>query len=177
MLQTRECESDANQVSWQFPPIGEFPSLSLHWYDGGMPPLRPAELDRNLPMRDSGLLFIGEEGKLLCGFGGGGDVLPAEKFKDFQRPAPTLPRTIGHYRESTEGCKTKQPTNCPMDFGSQMTETALLGTIALRSLIPDQPRTSWSGKLLEWDADAMRISNDDTANAYVNPPYREGWSL
>ena len=38
LLLTRECESDTNQVSWQFPAIDDLPSLSLHWYDGGMPP-------------------------------------------------------------------------------------------------------------------------------------------
>jgi len=47
-----------------------------------------------------------------------------------------------------------------------MTEMALLGTIALRT-----------GRVLEWDAAAMRITNTEQANALVDPPYRAGWSL
>ena len=46
-----------------------------------------------------------------------------------------------------------------------MTETALLGVIAQRT-----------GKILEWDADAMRFTNDEPATLLLNPPYREGWS-
>jgi hypothetical protein len=28
-----------------------------------------------------------------------------------------------------------------------------------------------------WDAKAMRITNDETANALVNPPYRAPWDI
>jgi hypothetical protein len=178
LLLTRECESDANQVAWEFPPIDDLPALRLHWYDGGMRPLRPEELDMNVPMPESGMLLVGEQGKMLSGFSGGLDwLLPADKFQGFARPAPTLPRTMGHYREWTEGCKAGKPTNCPLELGCQMTETALLGTVALRTLVPDQPRVGWPAKLLQWDADAMRITNDEVANDCISPPYRDGWSL
>jgi hypothetical protein len=30
---------------------------------------------------------------------------------------------------------------------------------------------------LHWDAANMRIINVPEANDYINPPYREGWSL
>jgi hypothetical protein len=178
LLLTRECESDSNQVSWHYPAIEEMPELALHWYDGGMRPLRPVELARHLPMPESGVLYVGERGKMLSGFSGGGDVLlPAEKFKNYQRPAASLPRTADHYREWTAGCKTKTATSCPMEFGCQMTEVALLGTIALRTLVPDRARLGWPAKLLEWDSPAMRFVHNDEANSYVNPPYREGWTL
>ena len=32
-------------------------------------------------------------------------------------------------------------------------------------------------KRLEWDAERMRVTNNDEANEYINPPYRPGWSL
>jgi hypothetical protein len=47
-----------------------------------------------------------------------------------------------------------------------MTELALLGTLALRT-----------GKVLDWDANAMRVTNDKDANQFVDPPYRAGWKL
>jgi hypothetical protein len=30
---------------------------------------------------------------------------------------------------------------------------------------------------LLWDGDAMRVTNDEAANAYVQREYREGWKL
>ena len=47
-----------------------------------------------------------------------------------------------------------------------MTEVAQLGTLAARA-----------ARLLEWDHAGMAITNDAEANAWVNPPYRKGWSL
>ena len=62
--------------------------------------------------------------------------------------------------------KTGQPTTCPIEFACEMTEVALLGAMALRT-----------GRLLQWDAEAMRITNNDQAGTLVDPPYRDGWSL
>ena len=47
-----------------------------------------------------------------------------------------------------------------------MTEMALLGAPALRTR-----------RVLEWDARAMRVTNHDDANKFVDPPYRDGWTL
>jgi len=176
VIPTPECESHANMVTWEFPGIGDLPPINVHWYDGGMRPIRPAELDKRISMPASGILFVGDKGKMLSGGGSQDLLLPAKDFRNFQRPPKTLPRSIGHYREWTQGCKTGKPTNCPMAFGAQMTEMALLGTIAIR-VIPKKVGNGWPVKVLEWDAEAMRITNDEEANSYVNPPYRSGWSL
>jgi hypothetical protein len=32
-------------------------------------------------------------------------------------------------------------------------------------------------KVLEWDGENMKFTNDETANEFVNPPYRAGWTL
>lgn len=47
-----------------------------------------------------------------------------------------------------------------------MTEMALLGALALRTR-----------RILEWDAKAMRVTNHADANKFVDPPYRDGWTL
>ncbi|MFI5381785.1 MAG: Gfo/Idh/MocA family protein [Tepidisphaerales bacterium] len=173
---TPECQSQANLVTWEFPARGRLPSMRVHWYDGGLKPQRPLELDHALALPRNGLLFVGEKGKLLAGSNGGrfpvgrglagGLLLPEEKFKDFPQPAMTLPRVADHYREWTDACKTGSRTTCPLEYGSEMTEMALLGALALRT-----------GRVLEWDASAMRITNSQTANALVAPPCRDGWAL
>ena len=43
----------------------------------------------------------------------------------------------------------------------------LMGNLAVR----------YPGRRLLWDGPNMKVTNDEEANAYVNPPYREGWSL
>ena len=93
-------------------------------------------------------------------------LAPKEKFPDFQPPPKTLRRCkqSDHYTEWTTACKTGAETVCPLDFGCQLAELALLGALALRTGAP-----------LEWDAEAMRVTNDGEANLYVDPPYRAGW--
>jgi hypothetical protein len=145
-----------------------------------MKPHRPAELDHNLGMPHSGLLFVGEKGKIMANYCGGnpfrrdgvprgprgGLLLPEEKFRDVRDPPPTLPRVEDHYGEWTRACKSGAPTICPIEFACELTEMALLGALALRT-----------GRPLEWNAQAMRVTNYEPANAYVDPPYRAGWTL
>jgi len=183
---TPECQSNANMVTWEFPAREDLPPLNVYWYDGGMKPHRPAELDHNIEMPRTGLLFIGEKGKLMAGYYGGnplqrrgetvapsrglagGLLLPEDTFRDFQQPPKTLPRCEreNHYTQWTQACKTGAGTICPIESGCEMTEMALLGALALRI-----------GTVLEWDANTMRITNDDQANSLVDPPYRKGWLL
>jgi len=175
---TPECQSIANMITWEFPARGELPPLKLHWYDGGMKPHRPEELDHGLQLPPSGLLFVGEKGKLIASYGGGypfgplgrkrdgGLLLPEEKFQDFREPPKAMRRVDDHYGEWTQACKTGVRTVCPIEFGCEMTETALLGALALRT-----------GRVLEWDAKAMQVTNSDQANRLVDPPYRAGWTL
>lgn len=97
----------------------------------------------------------------------------------FSRPReiPGLPAASSHSQrirelfrsdcdERTQACKTGAHTVCPIEFGCEMTEVALLGALALRT-----------GRYLEWDAAAMRVTNDDEANEWVNPAYRKGWVM
>jgi hypothetical protein len=44
---------------------------------------------------------------------------------------------------------------------------ALLGVLAIRN----------QNRKLIWDVKNMRITNDEEVNKYVNPPYRDGWTL
>ncbi len=182
-----ECQSSANMVTWEYPARGNLPPMKLHWYDGGMKPHRPDELDHRLRLPGSGLLFVGEKGKLLAGYYGGnlfrrrrddgsgqlrglegGLLLPEEKFRDFRQPAKTITRCEekDHYSEWTQACKSGRPTICPIEFGCEMTEVALLGTLALRTR-----------QVIEWDAESKQITSNKQLNSFIDPPYRKGWIL
>jgi hypothetical protein len=167
-------------VTWEYPARGNLPPMKLYWYDGGMMPHRPDELDVKMELPKTGLLFVGEKGKLITGYYGGnpfgkkdrglagGLLLPEDNFKDFQQPAKTLSRfeDMDHYREWTRACKKGEPTITPVELGCEMTEVALLGSLALRTK-----------RVLEWDSAAMKVTNNDTANGLVDPPYRAGWTI
>ena len=86
--------------------------------------------------------------------------------REYKRPPKTLPRSIGHYPEWIEACKGGKPAGCNFNFGGPLTETVLLGNIALRT----------KGKL-HWDAKKMLFTNSDKATKYVKQPYRKGWAL
>ena len=75
-----------------------------------------------------------------------------------------LPRSPGHYEEWINACKGGEPAGANFDFAGPLTEAVLLGNIAIRT-----------GKKLLWDG--KNVTNVPEANAYINPPYREGWKL
>jgi predicted dehydrogenase len=167
LIATPECESYSTMVTWDFPARGQFPPVRVHWYDGGLRPHRPVELDPRTPMPSSGLLFVGASGKLLADYSGGNNrLLPEKRYRDFQAPPKTLPRSIGHYREWIQAAKGGKPAHCNFEIGSRMTEVALLGTLAART-----------AQYLEWDSANLRVTNDADANRLINPPYRQGWTL
>ena len=53
------------------------------------------------------------------------------------------------------------------DYGGPLTELGLLGAIAIR----------YPTQTLEWDSDMMQFTNFSEANAWIDQPYRSGWSL
>lgn len=166
-IQTPETESYSTMAAWDFPARDTLPPLRLNWYDGGMKPHRPAELSSSIPMPGSGVLYVGDKGKLLTDYSGGKHrFLPESKFTGISAPARTLPRTTGHYREWIEAAKTGKPTSCNFDLGARMTRVALLGTLAARR----------AGYLI-WEPAEMRFSNDPAASEWIVPHPRNGWSL
>ena len=57
----------ASLLRWEFPERAGMPPVSLHWYDGGLRPPKPRELDEDgEPMPEEGLLFVGDSGKILA---------------------------------------------------------------------------------------------------------------
>jgi predicted dehydrogenase len=161
----------ASVVHYEFPSRGDMPPVTLHWYDGGIVPARPRELDEDRELnREDGLIFVGDKGTILVeGWGGESPrLIPEAKMKAFQRPPKTLPRSIGHHLEWLEACKGKgTPRSNFQDFAGPMTEAVLLGTVSVRL----------GGKKLYWDAANLKVSNSEEANKLLHYQYRDGWSL
>jgi hypothetical protein len=166
-------------VHFEFGARGDMPPVKLHWYDGGLLPPQPDELEpgRSLP-HDDGVIFVGDKGKLLAeGWGAQKPrLLPASRMSEYRQPPKTLPRSIGHHKEWIEACKTGKPTGSDFAFAGPVTETALLGTLAVRT---GKPRggSCLIRQRLEWDGPNMKVTNVPEANEYVHCTYRHGWTL
>lgn len=159
----------ASIIHYEFGAREEMPPVRLTWYDGGLKPPRPEELEPGRDMGDwnGGLLFVGDKGKILCRFmGGEPQVIPESKMKAYKQPPKTLPRSIGHDKEWFEACRGGKPAGANFEIAGPITEALLLGNVALRT-----------GRKLYWDAPNMKVINVPEANEYIHTPYRSGWTL
>src|SRR5690606_7316739 len=100
-------------------------------------------------------------------------LMPKEKFQNFQRPEPRIPRLGGnverddqHKREWVEAIQGGSPTLSNFDYSATMTEAMLLGNVAVRA-----------GHPIEYDAATGKITNLAAANQYLEIAYRQGWKL
>jgi len=160
-------------VRYNFPARGDMPPVKFTWYDGGLKPARPEELEDNRPFKqvgeeeDEGMLFIGDRGKILCTFNGGNPkLIPQSKMDSYKQPPKTLPRSPGNEREWLDACKGgKVKPGGNFEFEGVVTETLLLGNVAARM-----------GQKLNWDRSNLRV-NSDVAQKYVAPERRGGWEL
>jgi hypothetical protein len=83
----------ASAVHYQFPARGDMPAVKLTWYDGGMRPPRPDELEDDRQIGSNGALFIGDKGKML-----GERLIPESRMKEYGKPPQLLPRSPGHHQ-------------------------------------------------------------------------------
>jgi predicted dehydrogenase len=153
----------ASIVTFRFPARGDRPEVVVKWYDGGMMPPLPNEVDpgRNIFQGD-GTLIVGDEGMLL-----GHRLLPEARMREVGRPPQILERSPGHYQEWLDACRGGKPAGSNfVDHAGPLAAVVLMGNVALRT----------EQKLL-WDAEKLRFSNSDEANRLLDPPYREGWTL
>ena len=158
-----------DHITWTFPGNdktgGE--ELVLEWFDGVF---YPPEHIRKLFSADlaaypaESSMLVGTEGALLIPHGGVPQLLPGDKFKTVK--PPEYP-SRNHYHHFVDACLGGEKTESHFAQTGPMTETILLGTVAIRA--PDQR--------LEWDHARMKIKNEANANKYLKRTYREGWHL
>jgi len=80
---------------------GDLPPVKLTWYQGTDKP----ELWKQgkIPQFGNGVLFIGDKGMLLSDYGKH-VLLPEKEFAEYQRPAKSIPDSIGHHVEWVASC-------------------------------------------------------------------------
>ncbi len=159
----------ASVLKWEFARRGRRPGFTAYWYDGGLIPRNPPELEPDRRLSATGNLFIGTKGALFVqgDYGNSPRLIPDARMRAFGRPKPLLERSPGHYEEWLMACVGEKPVDYPKSnfrYAAPMTETILLGNVALRC-----------GRRIEWDGPALRVTNFLPANQYLTKEYRAGW--
>ncbi len=160
----------ASVVTYHFPARGNLPPVKWTWYDGGMMPLLPDDLEAARQLQPNGTYIVGSKATVIADtYYGSVRIIPEVKM---QQLAPTLPpKTLprvegGHFMEWVRACKGGKPAGSNFEYSSQLTETVLLSNVAVRARRP-----------IEWDAAAMKITNLPDANRFVTSTYRPGFGV
>ena len=154
-------------ITWEFPARGALPPVKMTWYDGGKMPPRPKKVTDYewSRMKGGGLMYVGDKGTMIGGNTRQGRIL-GELGKDLKPPDRTIPKSPGHYREWLDACRGGPAALSNFDYAAALTETVLLGNIALRS-----------GQKIEWDPTRMKVTNVPEANQFIRREYRKGWEV
>ena len=162
----REVWYTSSVVNYEFPGTERTANktLKLTWYDGDgkLPPRDRLGLASDVKLPASGSLLIGEKGSLLIPHVAMPKLLPEPDFKEFK--VEKVP-AVDHYIQWADACRGEGKTTSHFDYASALTETVLLGTVAIR--VP--------GAALKWDAAALTVTNSKAATALLTKPYRKGW--
>jgi predicted dehydrogenase len=189
------CPPSSN-VQLKFPATKKNKSeVTMIWTDGGIRPFHPDLIPANdfigEPGSANGGMLIGKKGVMTFGTYG---LNPQIYFKDGKKLTQENPKTElqkmpenGHQVawaraiKAGFGSKEHQALTSTFDYAGPLTETVLMGNLAIRSYGLRQPNADGRGqsypgrKKLLWDGPNMKITNFDEANQFVKREYRSGW--
>lgn len=160
----------ASIVHYDFSARGSMPAVKMVWYDGGLMPPRPVDLEEGRRMGDNsgGVLLVGDKGTIMCStYGNNPRLIPETAMKAYKRPPKTVPRVKGIYHDFIEACKGGSAACSNFGVSGPFTEIVLLGNLAVRT----------PGQRLLWDAKNMKVTNVPDANKFVKREYFADWTL
>jgi len=160
----------ATTVHYEFAARGSQPPMRLNWYDGGLYPPRPAVLPDDVPLKTNGVIFVGERGILMNDtYGQNPRLYPTSLMAE----AALVPKTYeripwSHEVNWAKACMGQATASSPIEYGARLTETMLLGVVALHT---------GQGRKLLYDGERMTVTNIPEANQYLTREYRAGWAV
>jgi hypothetical protein len=154
-------------IEYLFPgtPFTEGKSVKVTWYDGdARPPQDVVALLGGQSAPGQGSIFIGTTGVLLLPHIAKPQLFPHDQFAGY-----TVPKVGGanHYTQFLDAVRGQGKCSASFAYGGPLTETVLLGGVATR--FPDTT--------LLWDAEKLKFTNENKANACVRRAYRNGWQV
>lgn len=159
--------------------------ITVTWYDGkdhkpkhegwGLPEMMEVEEEdpkskkktkKNVRYKlpGAGSAFVGEKGIMILEHWAEPKLYPEEKFKDHKMPQM---EDINHYTSWAHACLGDGTTTSNFDYAGPLTETVLLGAVAIR----------FPKEQLLWDSEALQFTHHADATARLTKKYRKGWPL
>ena len=186
------------QINFPKSKVNDSP-IKMIWSDGGLrpfhPDLIPASDDIGGKGSKNGIIMIGDKGVMTSDAYGadpklyrkGEEVLTMPEDFDGGIKYLDFPER-GHQKSWTEACKagfqSKEHLDLTssFDYAGPLTETVLMGNLAIRSYTLGKARLDGGldfpgRKKLLWDGEKMRVTNFEEANQFVTREFREGWKL
>lgn len=161
----------AMMAHYEFEGRHNLPPVKLHWYEGGFMPARSPFIpdDTKLP-RGGGVIYEGETGALMHeGHGINFKLYPEHLNEECADMPETYERVeTSHEMNWANACKGIGKAVSPFEYAGPLTETMLLGIVALRA---------GQGVKIHWDADQGIVTNNEEANRYLHREYRAGYTL
>ncbi|MEP7273142.1 MAG: Gfo/Idh/MocA family oxidoreductase [Acidobacteriota bacterium] len=168
-----------SHLAYQFPARGSQPPVKLTWMDGGLMPGRPDLLPDDVQLDSGGgAILIGDKGILVHGTYGAEPTLFPQSLREVAAKVPKTyfrvatvgrgPTAAQHRMNWVNAIKGKEKATCPFEYATRLTETMLLGVVAMK--------TGQSRKIY-YDGEKGQITNIAAANQHLQREYRRGWSL
>lgn len=136
-------------------------TLPLTWYDGAgkKPDVKTLGLPAGTNLPGSGSVLLGEKGILL---------IPHVATPQLFLSNATIEKvaSVNHYTSWVDACRGDGKATSAFAYAGNLTETVLLGTIALR--LP--------GTTLTWESNAMKLTGHEKAAGLLTKNYRKGWA-
>ncbi|WP_417444849.1 Gfo/Idh/MocA family protein [Joostella sp.] len=171
--------------------------LVMTWSDGGIrpshPDIIPADSDIGGKGSQNGVLIHGENGIISTNINDSSPLMPKLYLNDgtteFGPEVEEMPEPeYGHQRKWVDACKAgfnskeHKGLTSSFDYAGPMTETVLMGNLAIRSYMLKRENSKgneefYGRKKLLWDGENMKITNLEEANQFVTRDYRIGWEM
>lgn len=164
---------EGSTVHYEFPEKNGRPAVDLTWYDGGIMPPRPRDLEEGREMGASGggMIFYGTDGILMADvYGDNPRFIPETDMERIGEPQQTLEPSPGIHAEWVKAIKEGGEASSNFEYAAALTEMMLIGNVAIRFSDRHQK--------LEYDAENMRFTNLDDANVWLDQrknEFRPGW--
>ena len=154
-------------LRFEFAPRTGMPAMDLFWYDGGMKPRLPEEVEaHDVTMSREGILFVGDKGTIMADFRGSNPQLFADGKREplsFEEPESGRGSRQSAWLDAVKG---GEPSPGSFLNAGSISDAVNLGAVALRA-----------GKKVLLDSANMKITNVADANKYLYREYRPGWEL
>ncbi|MBC8767452.1 Gfo/Idh/MocA family oxidoreductase [Arenibacter sp. BSSL-BM3] len=169
--------------------------IEMTWSDGGIRPAHPEIIPADHEIgghgSQNGVLIIGEKGIISTNINDSSPLMPKLYMNDGSTDfgpevEPNDEPEYGHQRLWVDACKagfgSKEHLGLTssFDYAGPMTETVLMGNLAIRSYLLQRENEKgkmefFARKKLLWDGENMRITNLEEANQFVTRNYRPGF--